>query len=362
MSLGAYLMKANSLSVVLADMLVSWRVQSEVRLPTTETPKAIKGQGNFYAKGLVRKTAIVNKNISAVWAGDLSSANKVLFLIKDLFDAGKCDSLEALVPLLKRENKRDFDGFEMIVAQSGPMGAGAIGLNTALYELSPYKRIGTIGTGTASFIEAFSRLPPIRHDKSESGYVRLGDQDDQMDDRRIWDFPLKYMALAMQLQAEEGYGFNRSWGGSFDMILGDSNGWQRIKRVLIRRFSIYENEVVCDRGIWFFIDTKNEDQYFIATSNGSSGEKATFYTGELEKEQASVIPEWIVDVFDQNIEGRCSRNDGSPAVFKENVLKVLVTKSPSACTGDRVNLHPDGGITFTIDEAFLRSRMRSAKL
>lgn len=265
------------------DLLLSWRLPSKVDLPTRRDVEVVKAADGSYAKQLAQKLVILRPYFMLAWAGRQAEADR-------LFQA-----LNAILP----EKLEDFtnplpafeildtcaDGTEMVLLIATEKSVHPYTIRTRSFELDD-RRIYLLGSGAEAFFRYLNQYPAMVPGLEQNdGMVAQGAM-------------LRFASQSFAWQLVGGVGFDKSWGGGFEVAYPTPQGLRKINNVLYRSWLLEDGELKSS-GRAFFSRYYGEDLYLSCIE----AEQKTYFVespvgrGVDPPAEESLCPEWTLDSF-----------------------------------------------------------------
>lgn len=272
------------LPAFVGDLLTSWRVPAPADLPTRPTLESQPGQDGAFAGALAQKLIIVRSYFMLAWMGSKPNADRILagldrILPDTVDDIADFDPIFSLLASCEEES-------ELIALVIGHGMIQPYPVRTRGYELDG-KRIYQMGSGGPAFFKFLTAHPNMVPDEPDADGIMA---------RAI---ALRFAARAFATQWITGGGLEESWGGGFEVVYPEPDGFRKIDRVLFRAWQIDGDGHYINSGRSFFSRYHGGDLYLSAFNP----EERTFRIPSPVGEPAAppgyevVRAAWTVDMF-----------------------------------------------------------------
>ena len=274
------------------DLLTSWRLPSDVTIPTQPSSGVFEGAEGHFASGLAQKLTIVRPYLMLAYAGSLSAVRK---LIREL---------DAALPLTSEEvfGREDMfleildstpEGVEMVAVYFNGEMIYPFCVRTRGFEIDG-RRLYILGSGREAFFDYAVNMPGAIPDDDGTSRGLMA--------RAVM---MRFAANAMMSQWRAGFGLNGSWGGGFEVAYTADDGFKKVDNILVRAWSLGQNGEIGNIGTSFLHHYEGNDLHLTAFS----ADAFTFVVPSLvpsatsvARRQHKVVPEWTVDLI--QYEGR----------------------------------------------------------
>ncbi|CAD5255598.1 MULTISPECIES: hypothetical protein [unclassified Bosea (in: a-proteobacteria)] len=277
-------LSVGGLPAFVSDLLISWRLPSQVDLPTQWSQGVHPGLGKDHAAGLAQKLVIVRPYLMIAWAGQRASAETIIreldrILPKEWSDTDDFDKLFKVVSTCSKET-------EMLVLFISKTGVQPFCVRTQGFELDG-QRIYLLGSGAPSFFEFLQNSPGILPEQEQAdGLLARANM-------------LRFAARSLVLQLVTGAGLKESWGGGFEVAYPDKKGFQKVGNIMFRAWMIDEGGALHNSGKSFFSRYYGNDLYLSCFSTEEKTYVIRSPIGEIPNipEYEEIHPDWILDFF-----------------------------------------------------------------
>ncbi len=274
----------------IGDLLTSWKVPVESELPTRPEPAIQPGEDGYYAHSLAQKLVIVRPYFLLAWAGSQSNTLRILKEIDNLLPS-TFDEIKEFAPILDVLSSCAQDS-EMIALVIGDGMVQPICVGTRGVEIDG-KRVYLMGSGAPEFFDYLSSDQITLPESGSSSMTACA-------------MALRFAARAVAIQWVTGAGLETSWGGGFEVVYPEPDGFKKIDRILFRAWIINSDGNYIGSGRSFFVRYSGNDLYLSAFW---SDEKTYIVPSPIGR---SVSPPpfeviqvaWTVDIFLHNPTGR----------------------------------------------------------
>jgi hypothetical protein len=316
----------------IGDLLISRRLPAPADLPTRPENAVHPGEDGFFAASLAQKLVIVRPYFLLAWAGSRSTADRILReldrLLPDDFDAS-ADSAPVWDVLNSCE-----EGSEMVVLIIGNGMVQPLGIRTRGFEIDG-KRVYLMGSGGPAFFDYLNAHTDVVPEGDGGGLVARA-------------AVLRFGARAIQTQWISGGGLEASWGGGFEVVFPEPNGFRKIDRILFRAWRIDAAGNYFNSGRSFFVRYYGGNLYLSAFNPGERTYVVASPIGTDIKPPPFEIAQaaWTVDMFVHEPTG--------------SLIEFARFQPDDRPTEDFVEL-TDGVLTgWSMDQAFVERCVRTA--
>lgn len=328
------------------DLLTSWRLRSEVTIPSQPSCGIFEGFDGHFASGLAQKLTIVRPYLMLAYAGSLSAVRKIV------------DRLDAVLPLTVEEVIGREDTFleildtapedvEMLANYFNGDLIWPIRVRTSGFEIDG-RQLYIMGTGREVFFNFVVNLPGVipPEDATSRGLMA----------RAVM---MRFAANAMMSQWKAGYGLNESWGGGFEVSYVAASGFKKLDNILLRAWSLGPNGELRNIGTSFLQHYEGDDLHLTAFADEACTTVVPSLVPSVThrvRRQRKVIPEWTVDLIEYEghfvsaiqLDRRGSRSHAKFEFEEGKLVAWQMDKSRLNAIIDRVKKNIETGIEFQL--------------
>lgn len=236
----------------IGDLLLSWRLPAPADLPTRPEESVQPGGDGLFAASLAQKLVIVRPYFLLAWAGSRSNAEHVLRELDRLLP-GAFEAIDDPTPIWEVLNSCAADS-EMVALIIGNGKVQPLGIRTRGFEIDG-KRVYLLGSGGPAFFEYLTAHTDVMPEGDFDGLMARA-------------AALRFAARAIQTQWITGGGLEASWGGGFEVVYPEPDGFRKIDRILLRAWRIDSAGKYLNSGRSFFIRYHGDNLYLSAFNPG----------------------------------------------------------------------------------------------
>ena len=278
-------LSVGGLPAFIGDLLLSWRLKTEIDLPTVWHPGIYPGQDGDHASGLAQKLVIVRAYMMVAWAGSYSEATRIIKALDQTLPP-TLNQLTNPAPILDILDTCS-EGTELVALLIWEKTIQPIGVRTQGFELDG-KRIYLLGSGAPEFF-SFLEMHPEAFPEADSadGLVARATM-------------LRFAARALTMQLKLGTGLESSWGGGFEIVYPhQSIGFTKLDKLLFRAWMIDESGAYHNSGRSFFATYYGANLHLSWFNPDEHTYVVPSLVGPLiaPPEHEILHPEWTMDVF-----------------------------------------------------------------
>ena len=272
------------------DLLVSWRLPSEVRLPVRFDEEVFPGAEGNFAAGLAQKLVIVRPYLLLIWAGEVSVIRTLVNKLNRELPSSIDDFLKSADLLFAALNVLPESVEVVAVAFDGEF-IRPFCVHTRGFELEG-KRFYLLGSGGESvfqfLLHATSQMPPDNSDGFASRAAMIN-----------------FAGNAIMSQYASKFGLSESWGGAFEVAYVTEKGFAKVDNILVRCWSLNADGGLGNIGASFFMHYR--DSALVVSTFGDKEQtilvKSMIDGDPVSEPRAAANADWTVDLFYRESDG-----------------------------------------------------------
>ena len=266
------------------DLLTSWKIPTEISLPTRPTLERHEASDGFFAHGLAQKLVIVRPYLLVAWAGSVSEAKKLITY------------LDAELPALYR----DMEGKEhalLSVLDQLPSSLEVVAVILDEEWIRPFcvhtrgfslgdKRFYLLGSGNETIFQFLVRMSEDMPEPDNSEGVAA------------ISLLINFAGNALMAQHVSKFGLSESWGGGFEVVYVTKDGFRKADNILVRCWSLDSEWTLGNVGTSFLMHYEGTT---LKLSSFGNSDRITTIESWLRKSsvisRSDLVAEWTVDLF-----------------------------------------------------------------
>lgn len=267
------------------DLLSSWRLRTEIKIPTQRTSAVIKGAEGNFAKGLAQKISIVRPYLMLAYAGNLSTVHNIITELDGVLPK-TMEEIAGQEDLFLSILDRTPNSVEMVAIYFNGHIIQPLCIHTCSFEIEDH-RLYILGSGGEAFFNHIVNDPDaIPRINNPNGMTARA-------------FMMRFAASAMMYQWVSGLGLNQSWGGGFEIAYVEEDGFKKVDNILIRAWGLDEKQNVGNIGISFLQHYEGADLHLTEFTDEAVTTIIPSFIPSRAKipTQQKIRPQWTIDLI-----------------------------------------------------------------